>query len=152
MTMKALSKKMSDAELRIESVLSVAGMTSVTPMAKPLRTFFEDEDDDTIKRCCPVVTKALLREREDDADYFINEIPALVFNKDRLGFLVQFATPVMTHKNMRATYSWGYYGTYWLYADTIEEAIEAGLAWAAERREKEKSKGSPLEAHGEPHG
>ena len=51
------------------------------------------------------------------------------------------ATPVMTPtgKNSRS-YSWGYYSTTWIYAETIEDAVNKGLKWVKERRRAEDRK------------
>ena len=35
------------------------------------------------------------------------------------------------------SFSWGFYATTWVYADTIDEAIDKGLAWVKECRSNE---------------
>lgn len=61
----------------------------------------------------------------------------LLFEQDKLGFLVQFATPVMQDGK---SHSWGCYTTAWVYGETIEEAIENGFKWVAEQRQSEAKK------------
>lgn len=47
-----------------------------------------------------------------------------------LGWLVQVSTPVKTPSGSGYRYSWGVSTSKVFYADTYEEALEAGLTWA----------------------
>lgn len=60
----------------------------------------------------------------------------------QLGWLVQFATPIRTFSkgSGHSSFSWGRYYTKWIYAETFEEAVDAGLAWAGDMKEKDRAK------------
>lgn len=50
------------------------------------------------------------------------------------GFGVQFATPVREYSSADSwVYSWGYYNTVWLYAESLEEAWRLGCEWAEQK-------------------
>lgn len=50
------------------------------------------------------------------------------------GFGVQFATPVREYSSADSwIYSWGYYNTVWLYAESLEEAWRLGCEWAEQK-------------------
>jgi hypothetical protein len=51
---------------------------------------------------------------------------------------VKFATPVMKHGNGHTTYSWGYYYTKLVYAETLDQAVDDGLKWVSKCRDREK--------------
>lgn len=58
------------------------------------------------------------------------------------GFGVQFATPVREYRSSAASwsYSWGYYNTVWIYADTLEEAWRIGCEWAEQKHRQAREK------------
>ena len=68
--------------------------------------------------------QAVLRENAYDA--------RMVFH----GFGVQFGTPVRHyHSADSCSWSWGYYNTVWIYAESMEEAWRLGCEWAEQKRQ-----------------
>ena len=97
------------------------------------------EDDDTLNECFGALPEWLidaLDNRDETAEAFYQ----WAIETGHLGFAIQMATPVMTwHCNNSASFSWGYYSTRWVYADTFDAAVDAGLTWVQDCRRKEKS-------------
>ena len=138
MSNKRIYETMDDALLQANKILSLA-MMSPGSMCNELRDFFRDEDFEYIEKVFGAEMHEATREAIEDNDFaegviWLNE-------KVKLGFLVQFATPVMKHyTNGGAEFSWGHKRIEWIYAETIKEAIEKGLKWVATERENEKKK------------
>lgn len=142
--MKALLEKMYDATCRIEKTIFLAGAMGATDnFASDLDDFFDDEDIENIEKCLGKIPDWV------DLDGRGYERAEGIFewlrDSGKFGFLVNFATPVMTPtgKNSRS-FSWGYYNTTWIYAETIEKAVDQGLAWVKTRRKAEDSKAKKL--------
>ena len=138
--MDKLFEKLSDATARLEQVICIAGaLGDGMAMADPLRELL-DEDDDTLTKCfgkMPDWLTEALGDRHEAADAFFQ----WATDTAHLGFAIQIATPVMTpHGKGSASYSWGYYSTRWVYADTFDSAVDAGIAWVEDCRKKEKLK------------
>ena len=92
-----------------------------------------DLDDETIEKCLGKIPDWVSKK---DNDRKI-DIAQWLIEAGRFGVLVQFATPVMTPLGEGAmSFSWGFYATTWVYAETIDEAIDKGLAWVKECRSK----------------
>ncbi len=58
------------------------------------------------------------------------------------GFLVRVETPTV---DKRGTYSWAFYTTKLIYADTFDAAVTAGLAWAKDEHKKKASRSKSKE-------
>lgn len=138
--MKTILSKLYDETARIERTILIAGSICCgDAFPEDLNDFFEEEDEKTIAGC--------LGEIPDYVDLFApnyerqDAIYEWLRDAGKLGFLVQFATPVMTPtgKNSRS-FSWGYYSTTWIYAETIDDAVNQGLKWVAKRRRDEDRK------------
>ena len=109
-------------------------LASEDAIPSDLDDFLDDEDDETIEKCLGEIPDWVSKEGIDRN----LDIAQWLIEAGRLGVLVQFATPVMTPLGEGATsFSWGFYTTTWVYADTIDEAIRKGLAWVKECRSKE---------------
>lgn len=134
---KEINQQLEDASARIESMLHIGGMvTNIYTIPEALRDMLRDQED--LAQVIPGVPPEVIEEIDrDDFDAFSE----WAIDNDKLGFLVQFATPVMKHHTTGRTYSWGHYGTRWVYGETLEEAVKTGLEWVAERRIKEQSYG-----------
>jgi hypothetical protein len=132
-----ISGPLEEATARIETILHIGAMTTdgdCLPTA--LEDMLQDQDTDDLKRLFPGMP-ARVMETFDEGEP--SEFVEWVYRHKRLGFLVLFATPVMKHiSEGHCSYSWGHYGTRWVYADTLDDALQQGLAWVAERRAKEK--------------
>ncbi|HBO5298369.1 TPA: hypothetical protein L4W52_000377 [Pseudomonas aeruginosa] len=74
--------------------------------------------------------QAVLRENAYDA--------RMVFH----GFGVQFGTPVRKYHGSADSYSysWGYYNTVWIYAETLEQAWRLGCLWAEQKHRMAREK------------
>jgi hypothetical protein len=59
------------------------------------------------------------------------ELWQLLRRNNKRGFLVQFATPNIEFlPNDSFVFSWGYYQTKWIYAETYEQACVQAIEWA----------------------
>lgn len=86
-------------------------------------------------------------DREMNAGRFLE----LAMHGGTLGFLVQVSHPVMDFdaSGASASFSWGYYGTRWVYAESIREVATKAVAWAKEDDEASMQKAMrKASAHG----
>lgn len=133
-----LYEQLEQATARIEQLLHIGGMVAGSDsMPDPLRDLL-DEDDETLTMVFPGLpdwVKEAMSDRDEGPDAFHQ----WVHDSGALGFVVQFATPLMRDLDSPGcgTFSWGSYYTHWVYGDTLEQAIERGLAWVDERRARE---------------
>lgn len=138
---KELSHKLESVTTRIETLLHIGGMvTDCDSMPEVLREMLGEQDDKQLSQLFPNIPKRVIEALDDDD---LSEFAEWVHLEGRLGFLVQFATPVMRHYAGAKTYSWGYYRTHWFYGETLQQATERGLEWAAECRAKEPPSPTP---------
>lgn len=103
---------------------------------------FFQENDKTIQRCLGKLPGYVVESLENDSEWMQKEVlQEWLSIIGKQGYLVQFSTPVMKNvTTISSSYSWGHYATYWVYGETIEDAIEKGFAWVAKRRKKEAGK------------
>ena len=140
--MSNLYDKLNDASIRIGQIILLAGMINDGyDVADPLRELLEEEDDKILINCFPDMPSAILEYR-DDEEMFKEEFASWALRANKLGFLIQFDRPVMRYSadGEHASYSWGHYSQGWVYGDTLEEAVDKGLEWAAKREATEKAK------------
>lgn len=74
----------------------------------------------------------------DELDFVAEHI----VDKRIFGFLVQFATPVPKHiTDDSYSFSWGWYHTRWIYADSFDDACQQALVWRTDyiARQREKA-------------
>lgn len=140
--MNELYEKLSDASLRIENMILLAGaiadVYSVAPSLSELMDY--DFDKETIRRLFPSAPDHVVTAEGDDMQWQMVE---WMIDTDTLGYLVQFATPVMRRITKTGrVFSWGSYYTEWIYAETLDQAIVSGVAWAEKMRAKEDEKAS----------
>jgi hypothetical protein len=134
--MKKLLEKFDNATARIETMVLLAGVLVNERLPDPANEFFEDEDFEIIEGCFGPLPEYL---KGEIAGGDIEGVPEWLVRSNKLGFLVQFATPIMTPSgNNSASYSWGYYTAKWVYGDTLNAALKAGFAWVKEQRKKER--------------
>lgn len=135
---KTISRQLEEATARIETILHIGAMaTDDDCLPTALEDMLQDQDNEDLQRLFPGLPTDVLDDFDDGSDPtgFVDWLRY----SDRLGFLVQFATPVIRHHDSGGcSYSWGHYGTRWFYAETLEDAVQQGLAWVAERRAKER--------------
>lgn len=133
--MKEIIDRLGEENARVERVILLAGaLASEDAIPSDLDDFLDDEDDETIEKCLGRIPDWV---SEKSMDRKI-DIAQWLIETGRLGVLIQFATPIMTPLDEGAmSFSWGSYTTTWVYADTINEAIDKGLAWVKECRSNE---------------
>lgn len=128
-----------DATARIDRVIYLAGaLAAMDAFPDDLKDFFDEEDTETIEKALGPLPEWF--EPEESASVQAEFIFEWLRDAGKLGFLVQFATPVMTPHGSSRSFSWGYYSTRWVYADTMDEAIAKGLEWCEEQRAAEDRK------------
>ncbi len=125
-----------DATARVDRVIYLAGaLAAMDVFPDNLKDFFDEEIEIIEKALGPLPEWFDLAESASEQAEFIFE---WLRDAGKLGFLVQFATPVMTPHGSSRSFSWGYYSTRWVYAGTMDEAIAKGLEWCEERRAEDK--------------
>jgi hypothetical protein len=141
---KQLHEQLEQATARIEALIHIGGMlTDPDSLPNAIERLLE-EDDDTLSHAFPDIPDWVKEALDDLAErgYAFFE---WAHQNNKLGFVVQFATPVMrdVDGDGGGTFSWGHYCTRWVYGETLEEAAKRGLEWVAERRaaELEKERG-----------
>jgi hypothetical protein len=138
--MKKLYQRLSDAEARLDVVVCIAGMLGDgDALAEPLEDLLEEEP--AVLRLCfpdlPDWVEQALDSRRDVAGTFAE----WAVQEGRLGFAVKISTPVMRQSRPNSwSFSWGHYRTCWVYGETLEQAVQKGLEWVADRRKAEQAK------------
>lgn len=138
--MLEIMKKLNDATARVERVIFLAGALATSgTCTRDLDDYLDDQADEDIEKCFGKIPDWVYidgcgMDRAESVFEWLRD-------SGKLGFLVQFATPIMepVSKDCRS-FSWGYYNTQWIYGDTIEAAVEKGLAWVETRRAAEDAK------------
>lgn len=128
--MKEIMARFEENVARIEKMVWLA--SGAAHAIELLEDFLEDEN--SVKECFPDIYDHLI-EAVDSRDY--GEAELLIKEAGKLGFLLEFATPVMSRI---PGWSWNRYHSSWVYGDTLEEALEKGFAWVAARRSEDKSR------------
>lgn len=138
MELKQILEQLAVASARMEAVVCIAGMLGdAGEIAEPLKAMLEELDAADFRSCFPDAPSSLL-DALNDSDTFNEEFAGWVLATGKLGFAVKFATPVMTHYyNFGRSYCWSLYTTNWVYGDTLGDAVNTGLAWVAQQRERE---------------
>ncbi len=133
MNIKDLQEKLLDATARIEQIVCIAGaMGDGEEFSAPLQELLE-EDDETLRQCFGEQVDSLLELIADDV--IVECFKDWALHNNKLGFAVQFAAPIFRRATTGSmgSYSWGCYSTRWVYGDTFDAAVSAGLAWVAEQ-------------------
>lgn len=146
MTIKPMSARYYQAneiELRAIQIIDLASLLGTAAhdggsVFGPLEEFFEHLLEEGKKHPSVSSIAASLRidfdddeAGDDDDDIDMSEVGQSLADSGRLGFAVQFGTPVRTYRSNSSWWSgWGLYKTCWIYAESFEEAWELGEAWA----------------------
>lgn len=131
-----LQDKLEDATVRIEQIIHFGCMLTDYSMPESVKELFEDVTPivDDLFPDLPAEGKQEIENGYFEIEWFIDWIN----EKRRHGYGILFATPVMKPIGEGGRdYSWGHYSTKWIYADTLEEAVDKAVLWAAERRQVE---------------
>lgn len=136
---KEISKQLVDATARLETIIHLGAMaTDTCSLPNALEELIEESTFKEIEELFGMPAGEALDCHLDHREEMLREaIVEHLHVYGRLGFLVQIATPVMKRQAQGRSFSWGYFQTKWVYAETLEDAIDAGLKWVAERRAKE---------------
>jgi predicted ATPase len=135
-----------NANLRLLAVVDLASMHATEAFEGSLDSPVEDLIDHLLERDLKSHSStAGLRKAAKDADEdTIEVLGELLYRRNLLGLAVQFATPVMTKLTEKScSFSWGYYQTEWVYAESYDEAWKLGIEWA----EKCKAEAKPATKH-----
>lgn len=140
-----LFEQLEQLTLRVNEVIYLGGMLGDgDSLAEPLQELLED-DTDEVEKLFPELSALL--EQSDDVRVIHEEVTSWLLRHRKLGYVVQFATPVMEQhpppkgfKYFSASYSWGYYQTARFYGETMAQAMRQGMGWARECRKAEKAK------------
>jgi hypothetical protein len=120
-------------EWRVESMIYLAGSLACYSVPGELENFFSNADPDDIKKIFPDVPDAVA-----EVGSSVETFAEWLRDTGKLGFLVQYATPVMTKTSKdSADFSWGHYYTQWIYMDKISGIIPNGYKWRKECRRKD---------------
>ncbi len=139
MDSRELLERLYDATARMEAIVCIAGMVTDEESAPGPVADLLDEDVERFTRCFPDAPDWLTKAVDDGRDTTGAFIQWAV-ETGKLGFALKMATPVMKcHGNSRS-YTWGYYYTEWFYGDTLDAAVNNGLAWVEKCREAERAK------------
>lgn len=126
--------------IRLEHVIYLAGVLPTYDgggIPAPLEEFFDNRVDDIAQAFYNELPDYVMALAGDDDEFNEACIDWMIENKIQ-GFLVQVATPVMTHKENSSAYSWGHYNTYWVYGDTLDDVAKHAAKWATQTRADEK--------------
>lgn len=135
MSLDQFALRLSEASLRIEQCLPLFGcLNGGDAPVDALEDFASEIDDEDLARLWPDLVDLLPTNADSD-----ELIEALVESGKR-GWLVQVATPVMRPDAIASSFSWGIYGTHWLYAESMEDIVAQAEAWAADCRRSERAK------------
>lgn len=138
---KQLFDRLEEATARIEQIVLLAGaINDGDAISAALESFLEEEVKQ-YRLCFPDLPDYLERALDGDDEDDIKEcFVEFAHSTGKYGYLVQFATPLMKHMGEgMSSYSWGRWCTRWVYGETMDEAVESGLAWVASRREAERT-------------
>lgn len=140
MPRRTLLERLQNATARLDQVICIAGAIAAEDEITDSLSDLLDEGENVLRKCFGEIPQSLIDELgdRDNASWAFSE---WAINENKLGFVVQIATPVMEHHGDDCeTYSWGYYRTAWVYGETFDDAVDAGLAWVEKQRASEKKK------------
>ncbi|MFA5548629.1 MAG: hypothetical protein WDA10_08840 [Porticoccaceae bacterium] len=120
---KALSRRCYDEALRTEVLLHLGTMCQDAAFPSVAEEAFIDDWDGI---CAALGLDPDACDPEEPAD-----IATLLHEEGKLGFLVQFATPVPRFRPCGDIdhHGWGMYSLTWIYAETLGEAFDKAFAW-----------------------
>lgn len=134
---KERSSELFNEALRVDRVIYLAGAISQgDSFPSDLEDFFEDQDLKNIVECLGPIPSFV----DMDAKPFerSESVSEWLYSRGKFGYLVQMATPVMAKRSQSSrSFTWGHYYTHWFYGEEMDDAVRAGLAWAADMRAKE---------------
>lgn len=132
MQMKQIANEFFDRSIRVEKLLHLGTMCMGDAWAATAQEAFEDDAD---------IWAALgMAEPEPERDG-PEAWGEAICDARKLGFLVQFATPMPDRFYEDGfSFSWGWYTTHWIYDESFETACEKALKWQEEFIERRRAK------------
>jgi hypothetical protein len=127
---RATAQRFADAELRLDKLFCLACHADLLALS--------DAAEEALTDVGQILKDTGISIPHDDFDE-ASEVAEALIQAGYCGFFVQFSQPVSTVWKGRLTRSWGYYTSRWFYDASLEEAINAALAWAAENLEKSRA-------------
>ena len=124
---KEIGQLMFDTTMRAERILHFASQGMEDSFPDDLKNAFESDWED--------IWKAVgIDEPENEENWAIAET---LINSNKLGFLVQMATPVPKDVGEHGySYSWGFYQMKWFYGESLDEVYKAAGQWQESYIEK----------------
>ncbi|MBI5917822.1 MAG: hypothetical protein HY849_00385 [Nitrosomonadales bacterium] len=121
--------------LRIEKIIYLAASLVDEDLIEDLEAVLSGEDVADLVAWFGLPS-SLLR-----GDPSADDIAQSLIDLRKFGFLIQAATPIRKHFAEHSWgSSWGGYYTTWLYADTLDEALEQAKVWAAAQHKRDQAK------------
>lgn len=138
MSHEKISRKMYDENLRIEKIVYLAGQLGES-IAEDAKDLLEDSSVEDLNDIFGTLPQYMIEAIEDGHD---EEIASWLIDEGKLGYVVQFASPIRERFGGSKFFSmsWGYYRTKWIYGETIEETIRTGMNWAKSMSDKDMEK------------
>lgn len=138
----ALAEEFFERLLRVEQIIHLATMAGESMPDEVREALTGDTGAQSALADVMGMSAAELADAWGDGD--MDEIASDLAWKKAHGWLVCFATPVRRYRLgvEGAGFSWGHTYEKWVYADTYDEAIEKGRAWAAECDEADRARAS----------
>lgn len=135
--MKEIVEKLFNEGVRMERVIYIAGMLGNGESISDSLSDFLSEDEEEFLLVFPDAPQWLLDELNDRL--FRGEaFKDYVMKNGKLGFVIEFSTPVRTKLGEKtSSYSWASVYTRWIYADTMDKAIDLGIEWAKQTPKQE---------------
>jgi hypothetical protein len=133
-----IAQSLFDANVRIEEMFWIPGICAGAPRA--FKDFLQDELADD---CAPAILEALpFLKGFSDGVPDAEEVLAEMAMRRKNGFIFQAATPRPYEYRPDGSYSfsWGSYYTKWMYADSLEQAANMAIGWAAAVLDEAKAK------------
>lgn len=142
MVNRVLSQRLLDVTASVESIIHLGAMT-IDPRSMPdhLKELMTESSFDDIEQLFGM-PKAQAEQIVDDCgdEFLVEAIIEHLHEQQRLGFLVQITTPIMTKHERGRSGSWGFRCSKWVYSKTFGEAVAEGLKFVAEQRAEEDAK------------
>lgn len=143
--MSNLVEQLDVATARIDQVIWLQGSCMDSTLAATLSDLLDEIEEETLWRCFPDMPREIRSQILRGAKATTKELFAEWVLERKLGFLILVETPVMEHFEFGSRYRWGRRRCAWMYGDTFDLAVHAGLTWVAAIREIEKRKAKGLE-------
>ena len=131
---KAVGRKFFEESIRTEAIIHLGTMCQDYAFPDIAEDAFRDDWEDICSELDIDPEKCVPDDRE--------EITALLYEKNKQGFLIQFATPVPSFNSPTSwsSHGWGFYNLKWIYAETLEEAFKKAISWRDEYIDKQRQK------------